>query len=241
MRFDVYLESGPQHKRTWVFVPALAGCSTVAPVSEQASEAAADAIRERLAFLRERGETMLPVAGDGIVPIASAEPLDLVVAQHVIERKILGFGQQFWEPDLVPLGADEAARLLRWAGWSREAFIAAARAQARPLGEKPDAGRSTGTILSHVAESEWAYVSATLGTVKGGGPIMAAIAAGGPDVWDALDAERGVLAARLAELTDEERSRIVEKNGLPRWTARRMFRRLLEHEWEHTRELRARI
>ncbi len=47
--------------------------------------------------------------------------------------------------------------------------------------------------------------------------------------------------ARLDAMTPDEMARIVERNGKPRWTARRMLRRLLEHESEHTRELRARL
>jgi hypothetical protein len=43
-------------------------------------------------------------------------------------------------------------------------------------------------------------------------------------------------------MTPEEMSRIVERGeGKPARTARRMLRRLLEHEWEHVQELRARL
>jgi predicted RNase H-like HicB family nuclease len=231
MRFDLYLESGPQHKRTWIYVPALPGCSAVSATSAEAPQVAADAIRTRLDFLRRHGE-----------PVADAEPLELTVAEHVIERQVLGFGQQFFETDFAPLTADEAARLLRWAGWSREELVAAARAQTIPLLEKPESGgRSAAAILSHAASSEWAYVSGTLGTLRGGSAAIAAIEAAGEEPWDALAAEREVVAGRLANLTPEELERVVEKHGVPHWTARRMFRRMLEHEWEHVQELRARL
>jgi predicted RNase H-like HicB family nuclease/uncharacterized damage-inducible protein DinB len=231
MRFDLYLESGPQHRKTWIYVPALPGCSTVAPVTEQAFEAADAAIRVRLDFLRRHGDD-----------IPGAEPFELVVAEHMIERKTLGFGQQLLAPDLPPLTADEAARRLRWAAWSREELVAAARAQKLPLGERPAAGgRSAAAILSHVAGSEWAYVSGSLGTLPGASAAIAAIEAAGDEPWEALAAERDAVAARLAVLTREELGRVVERHGQPRWTARRMFRRMLEHEWEHTMELQARL
>jgi hypothetical protein len=42
-------------------------------------------------------------------------------------------------------------------------------------------------------------------------------------------------------MTSEELVRVIDRGeGKPPRTARRMLRRLLEHEWEHVRELRAR-
>jgi predicted RNase H-like HicB family nuclease/uncharacterized damage-inducible protein DinB len=235
VRFDLYLESGPQHRRTWIYVPGLPGCSTVAPTSAEAREAAAAAIRERVGFLRRHGD---PLADE----IPDSQPLELTIAEHVIERKILGFGQQFFAPDLDPLPAADVPRLLRWAAWSREELVEAARGQTLPLLEKPaTGGRSAAGILGHVVSSEWAYVSASLGTLKGGGAAMAAIEAAGDQPWEALAAERETVAARLSQLTAADRERVVERNGSPRWTARRMFRRLLEHEWEHVLELRNRL
>jgi uncharacterized damage-inducible protein DinB len=235
VQFDLYLESGPQRRRTWIYVPGLPGCSTVAPTSSEAPEAGAAAIRERVAFLRRHCD---PFADE----LPDSEPLELTIADHVIERKVLGFGQQFFPPDLEPLPAADVPRLLRWAAWSREELVEAARAQSLPLLEKPAAGgRSAAGILSHVASSEWAYLSASLGTLKGGSAAMAAIEAAGDRPWDALAAERRTLVARLSQLTESDRERVVERNGSPRWTARRMFRRLLEHEWEHVLELRHRL
>lgn len=256
MHFDLYLESGPQHRKTWVYVPALPGCSTVAAKSAEAPAAAVAAIRRRLDFLRSHGETELGAGGafpadrvpsadlplPASQPLSAAEPVEVSVAAHMVERQTLGFGQQFFDVDLEPLTPDEAARLLRWAGWSREELVAAARAQKIPLLERPaTGGRSAAAILSHVAGSEWAYVSAALGTLKGASAAIGAVEAAGEEPWAALAAEREVVAGRLANLSQDDLARVVEKNGAPHWTARRMFRRLLEHEWEHVEELRARL
>ncbi len=232
MRFDLYLESGPQHRKTWVYVPGLPGCSTVGPTTEQAIENARTAIRERLDFLRSHGE-----------PVPDPEPIELVVANHAIERKTLGFGQGVFATDLEPLTQEEAARQLRWAGWSREELVAAARGLEPPLTVKPaTGGRAAAAILLHVAESEWAYVSSTLGTLAGGGAMVAAIERAGEEPWAALAAERQTLMARLNAMTAEELARVADRGeGRPPRTARRMLRRLLEHEWEHTLELRARL
>ncbi len=231
MRFDIYLESGPQHRKTWVFVPSLPGCVAVGPTSEAAIEIARTAIGERLDFLSRHGET-----------IAGAETIDVVVAEHVIERDFLGYAQQFFPPDAEPLTEDEARRQLRWAAWSREELVAAAQAQPEPLTVKPAAGgRSAAAIISHVAGAEWAYISSTLGTLRGGSAAIAAIERAGEQPWEALAAERPALIGRLDAMTPEELSRVVERKGRPHWTARRMLRRMLEHESEHVEELRSRL
>jgi predicted RNase H-like HicB family nuclease/uncharacterized damage-inducible protein DinB len=232
MRFDLYLESGPQHRKTWVYVPGLPGCSTVGPTSGEAVEAARVAIIGRLEFLRRHGE---------VVP--DPEPIELVVADHIIERKVLGFGQQTFPTDREPLAPEEATRELRWAEWSREELVAAARAQTLPLSEKPaTGGRSAAAILSHVAGAEASYVSSLLGTIPGLAPIVAGIESSGASPWDALSAERAMLMKRLRIMTPEELTRVVERGeGRPPRSAHRMLRRLLEHEWEHVLELRTRL
>jgi predicted RNase H-like HicB family nuclease/uncharacterized damage-inducible protein DinB len=231
VRFDLYLESGPQHKRTWVYVPGLPGCVAFGPTTDQAIENTRDAIRERLEFLRRHGERP-----------PDPEPIELFVADHVIERKLLGFGQQIFATDREPLTADEAARQLRWAEWSREELVSAARAQEQPLIESPPTGgRSAAAILSHVAGSEWSYVSLTLGTLAGASAVLAAIEGAGNEPWAAFAAERETVIARLRAMTAAERTRLVEREDRPPRTARRMLRRMLEHEWEHVLELRSRL
>lgn len=232
MRFEIYLESGPLHRKTWIYVPGLAGCSTVSPTTDEAADAARSAIRRRIGFLRDHGE-----------PFPDPEPIEVAVASHVIEPRYLGFGQGVFASDLEPLTADEAAHQLRWAGWSREELVAASRAQPMPLAAKPArGGRSTAAILSHVAGAEWSYVSSTLGTVAGGGAAIAAIEGAGDEPWAALAAERETLMERLSRMTPEELKRVIDRRpGKPLRTARRMMRRMLEHEWEHALELRSRL
>jgi hypothetical protein len=204
----------------------------VGPTTELAIENTRTAIRERIDFLRRHGET-----------VPDPEPIELTVAEHFIERKVLGFGQHTFPSDRQPTTADEATRQLRWADWSREELVAAARAQMLPLPEKPEAGgRSTLAILAHVAESEWSYATSMLGTIPGGSAILAAVTGATEAPWEALAAERVALMGRLRAMTPRELASVVERGeGKPPRSARRMLRRLLEHEWEHTLELRARL
>jgi len=231
MRFELYLESGPQHRKTWVFVPGLPGCIARGPTTEAAIENTRAAILDRVDFLRRHGE-----------PVADPEPIELVVADHVIERKWLGFGLQFFASDRAPLTEDDVRTQLRWAGWSREEFVAAARTQVIPFASKPaQGGRSGAEIVAHVAGAEWGYVSSTLGTLPGYGRAIASIERAGLEPWEALAAEREAVLARLRTITEDARTRVLEPDGKTPRSARRMLRRMLEHEWEHTLELRARL
>jgi predicted RNase H-like HicB family nuclease len=76
MRFELYLESRPQHRKTCVFVPGLPGCTARGPTTEAAIENTRAAIIERPDFLRRHGER-----------VADPDPIELVLADHVMERK----------------------------------------------------------------------------------------------------------------------------------------------------------
>jgi hypothetical protein len=110
------------------------------------------------------------------------------------------------------------------------------------MASKPFAGgRSAAAILAHVASSEWAYVGAALGTMPGYAKVIGAIERAEERPWEALAVEREIVLARLAAMSEDERTRVVERDGKAPRTARRMLRRMLEHEWEHTLELRLRL
>lgn len=230
MQFELYSESGPRRRKTMVHVLALPGCIATGPTTDAAIENTPSAIRTRLAFLAHHGE-----------PVTDPEPIELAVAEHVTEGTWLGNGAASFGPDREPLGADDARRQMTWLAWSRDELIAAARAQPGELTAEPaGGGRTVAAILHHVAGAEWAYLNSTLGTVPGLSPALTAIERAGDDPWEALARARGVVAERLAAMTDEERTRLIERGAVLR-TVRRMLRRMLEHEWEHVLELRARL
>ncbi len=230
MRFELYLQSGPQHKRTWVTVPAWPGTIAFGSTTEEALANTPDAIRRRFDFLRDHGEAM-----------PDPEPIELDVVDHQIERKLLGFGQNV-PTDREPVSRPELETALRWAGWSREALVEAARAQKISLMKRPSAGgRSAAAILGHVAGAEVGYVNSVLGSVTGGTALVNAVEAAGADPWVPFKAEREAVIARLEAMTAEELTRVTEREGKPPRTARRMLRRMLEHEWEHLLELQARL
>jgi predicted RNase H-like HicB family nuclease/uncharacterized damage-inducible protein DinB len=213
-----------------VHVPAMAGCIAVGPTTDEAIENARTAIRARIEFLRRHGE-----------PVADPDPLDIVVAEEDTTSGWLGFGVGFFGIDREPIGADEAKRQVAWLTWSRDELLAAARAQPGTATAEPaGGGRTVAAILLHAADAERGYLNSALGPVPGLNAAVTAIGRAGDDPWEALARARGLVIERLAAMTDEERTAVVRR-GKDERTARRMLRRMLEHEWEHTLELRARL
>jgi predicted RNase H-like HicB family nuclease len=82
--YALYLESGPQHRKTMVHVPALLGCIANGPTTEDAIAATPDAIRAYLRFLRRSGEDADPDAA-----------FKTRVEEHVTEAMWLGNGSPY--------------------------------------------------------------------------------------------------------------------------------------------------
>ena len=107
---------------------------------------------------------------------------------------------------------------------------------AEPVGR----GRTIHAILEHAAEGQAAYLRSLVGPMASMLEARRAVRAGPETVLPGLERlwETGV--ERLTALSEEERSKQVP-HGQVTWTARRCLRRTLEHEWEHLREIAARL
>jgi uncharacterized damage-inducible protein DinB len=110
----------------------------------------------------------------------------------------------------------------------------------RRLRAKPAKGRSLRDILLHVLEADKSYVYGLDGPLKTMGEPTNAASRGDLDLRVALAEARAAATARLAKLTPDERTR-VRRAGQSTYTAYRVIRRMLEHEWEHRVEIAARL
>ena len=232
MKFDVYVETGPKHRKSMTHVLALPGTIASGDTLEQALDNTRAAILERVVFLRRHGDKP-----------RNPEPIELVVAEEDTTTGFIGFAAATFQPDLEPIPKPELERLVRQAEWAREEMLDAARAQRGGLrGAPPGKGRrrSPGEILAHVAGAERAYLNSVVGPVDGLNAAIKTIEANPDDPWDALAHARELLLARIRGMTQEERTGVF-KRGKEQRTARRMMRRTLEHEWEHVFELRSRL
>jgi hypothetical protein len=231
--YALYLESGPKMKTTMVHVFDLLGCLANGPTTDAALEATPGEIREFLRFLKRHGEDVDPDA-----------PFTTTIATHVMEGSWIGQGDPApgFAPDfeaLIPEDETAYRSRFQWLGEDIGALIDQVRSD--ELGEKPSKGRVLGDIVTHIANAEPEYFRASgIGKPEGVKEALRAIEAQpgalGPalaDLWQLLDSQ-------LERITPEVRTAQVQR-GEKLWTARRGFRRALEHPWEHLREMQRRL
>ncbi len=231
--YGLYVESGPKMRKTMVHVPDLLGCIANGPTTQEALDATPDAIRSYLRFLARHGEAVEP-----------EEEFRTRVVEHVMEGPFIGNGDSsiMFGPDPKVPTATEIARCAKWFGWIRMDSVSMvkgltpAKVKAKP---KP-IGRPIEDILPHVIESSRAYMRSVLGPVPDLDEVASLMRKGAMRGIDAMTAAIEPTAERLTSMSVEERRRQVQ-HGQSLWTARKMLRRVLEHEWEHNEEIRARL
>ena len=253
MAYALYLESGPRRRKTMVHVLDLLGCTAQGPTTEAALAATPDAIRAYLRFLRRHGEAVESEAGfteagfteAGFTEAGFTEAgFTTVIAEHVTEGGWLGNGDPTpgFAPDFQPLSAADLTLCLRRLAWLRADVLALIRdlPPAQLVAEPPDGSRSILNIVEHIAESGCVYLRYLVGKVDGLTEALRAVQNDPEAPADALARLWQVTSARLEALTDAERSQHVP-HGQVTWTARRVLRRMSEHEWEHWVELTRRV
>jgi len=204
------------------------GCVATGRTSDEAVAATPDAIRAYLRYLKRHGEKVDP-----------SEKIETRTAEH--NTAGLFSGQAIFPPDIKPLAPRDLARYLRWLEWSREDLLALVKGiDDRRLRAKPAQGRSLHDILLHVLGADKGYVYALVGPLKTMGDPTNAADRGELDLRLALAEARPAAMVRLAALTPAERRR-VRRTGQSTYSAFRVIRRMLEHEWEHRREIAARL
>jgi predicted RNase H-like HicB family nuclease len=232
--YALYLESGPKMKTTMAHVFDLLGCLANGPTTEAALEAAPGEIREYLRFLKSHGEDVDPDA-----------PFTTKIAAHVMEGSWIGQGDPApgFTPDFEPLIPEDEStyrRRFQWLGEDIGALVNEIPDDA--LGAKPEKGRILRDIATHVANAEPEYFRASgIGKPDGLKDALKSVeGAGGSDLatrfvdlWQLLDSQ-------LEYITPEVRNAQIQR-GEKLWTARRGFRRALEHPWEHLREMQRRL
>jgi predicted RNase H-like HicB family nuclease/uncharacterized damage-inducible protein DinB len=240
--YHLYLESGPRRRKTMIHVLDLLGCTAQGPTTEEALEAAPEAIRDYLRFLQQHGEALDPEAH-----------FTTAVAEHVTEGNWLANGDPTpgFGPDFQPLSAGDLGVYLRRLGCLQESLLDSIRdlPPEQWLAEPAGGGRSIARIVEHVAESHCAYVRYTVGKVEGLSEALRAVQTAlyasritfheESDLSDALARLWRLSAARLEVMTEDERTQQTP-HGQVTWTARRGLRRMLEHTREHALEIQRR-
>ncbi len=231
--YALYLESGPRRRKTMVHVLDLLGCIARGTTTEEALEAIPQAIRAYLHFLRRYGEAVEPEGA-----------FTTVVAEHITEGVWLGEGNPTpgFGPDFQPLSSKDLDIFLRRLDWLHADLLQLIRdvPPEQLVAEPEGKGRSISRILEHIAESQYAYLRSALGKVDGFPAALRAVRQGTEHLPAALTSVWQLASERLEVMTGAERKQAVRR-GQVTWTARRAFRRMLEHEWEHLMEIAKRL
>ena len=230
--YKLYLESGPRRKKTMVHVPELLGCMANGPTTEEALDRTPQAIRDYLSFLHRHGGVV-----DTDVEVRTQ------IVEHITEGIWLGNGDPslVFQPDMEPLTPEDAEEYIQRLEWMRSELLdlIGGLSQAQ-LEEKPlPKGRSIQSILEHILESEVAYMAAfgKLEGLPGPGSIVKKREG---DLLEWMGYVRAREIERLRSLSWQERSEPFIFWKYTR-TARKVMRRMLEHQWEHLVELRERL
>src|SRR5437868_13900121 len=226
--YPLYLESGPQRKKTLAHVLDLLGCVVQADTTDEAVTAAPDTIRAYLRYLGRHGEK-----------VDRNAKIETRVAQPNTEGMFSG--QALWPQDLKPVASSALARYVRWLEWSRADLLGLVKGiDDKSLRAKPPKGRALRDILLHVLDADKSYVYALVGPLKAMGEPTNAADRGDLDLRVALQEARSVAIDRLKKLTPAERHKI-RKGGQSMYSAHRVIRRMLEPEWAHRRAIPTRL
>jgi predicted RNase H-like HicB family nuclease len=217
--YDLYLESGPQMKTTYVHVPALLGCVLNGATTQAALDATPGMIRAYLAFMARAGEDA---------------NLDAAFRTRVAEHTTAGgfLGSRFLPADAKRLTTRESDVLMRRLdALHGELRRLTADLSAKQLTEPPPKGRPIRRILTHIC-AEGGYLRGVTGASR----IQREADEGKTDPLDALDRLHALEVERLKSMSAEERRGVIMRGQSP-WSARAAVRRMLEHGWEHYVEI----
>jgi uncharacterized damage-inducible protein DinB/predicted RNase H-like HicB family nuclease len=230
--YQLYLESGPQRKKTMVHVVDLLGCIATGPTTEVALHRTPKAIRDYLHFLQRHGAT-----------VDSDAEIQTQIAEHITEGMWLGNGAPYllFSTDLEPLTTENMEEYIKRLEWTRaEVLDVVSGLSEEEWVEKPQpGGRPIRAILEHIFGAEYAAVRSfgKLEGVAGPGSIERKQK---DDLLQWMGYVRAREFEKIRSLSWQERSE-QSIHGKQTKTARKLMRRMLEHEWEHLVELKERL
>jgi len=232
-RFVVNLEVADDG-RSMVHIADLPGCIVRAGTRAAALRELPAAIEAYQAWLRRHGEPALPTSG----------PIEIEVAEERAQGGPFDPGDTaaLFSPDLEPLTSEEMEQFFRLMGYNRADLLALVGDPSDELLDwRPFPGAyNLRRVLRHVGNGEEWYVSRIV-------PVETL-----PPEWEDdahlphfvfLEMARRTAIERLRLLTDEERAGVFyptfgTQHPEEPWTARKVLRRFLEHEREHTAQAR---
>jgi hypothetical protein len=226
--YGLYVESGPQRRKTMVHVIDLLGCIANGPTTDDALNATPDSIRTYLRFLKRHGEDADP-----------DELFDTTIVEHITNGTWLGNGSPYiiYEPDFAPVTRANLDVFVGRFHAMRDEFVAWAEKQDNEsLDRDASPGRTSRAILYHVVCNPGYYLTPFLGAKRGFSRLQHQTERGEVPIIEAFRTAETWVAELLQASTPEQRSLVEERPNEVR-TLRKVIRHVLEHDWEHLREL----
>jgi predicted RNase H-like HicB family nuclease len=202
--YDLYLESGPKHKKTMVHLFDPLGCIANGATTEEAIAAAPAAILMYLRFLKRHGEKVDPNGS-----------FKTRVAQHIAETAIfIGQGSSYitFDPDLRPVTAREIETAIHRFHAMRETLANWADSQTdKQLDSMPKLDkRPARNVMVHMLNGS-GYLTPIVGTIKDLSSIQNAVERREVSLSEALRAVDTRVAEVLRAATPEQRRAVVQR------------------------------
>lgn len=226
MLFRVGLEHNPRGRST-AYVLGHPGCYAYGDNGDQALENLPAAIQDYIDWIarREPEPWLLPDP----VEIQLEETWEVYTIDEDYERVEAGYDIEAWFlHDWKPLTNEDVERGLNLLSWSREDLLAAVRGLDQEQLERAYPGErwSIAGILAHVGGAEWWYQD-RLGLIFPRGEVP-------PDPFERLEVVRAHLVQLLPTLVGSRQ--VVGTDG-EFWSPRKMLRRAVWHERDHTEHI----
>jgi predicted RNase H-like HicB family nuclease/uncharacterized damage-inducible protein DinB len=219
MEYKVYLQV-KRTGQTHAHVPALPGCNWLAVSPEEACQQAEVGIRRHLDWLRRYENDTAPCS----------ETVSPVVVQKHMSTAREGHLVGFFEYDLQPVRPEEIPGFLALMCCAREELLALTQELPEALlSWRPGPKEwSIAEVLRHVAGAQRYYLTRIIH------PDKVPVQQPSRSVWKRLATMQALSIELLGELSGEQLSAVVAASSGELWTARKVFRRFIEHEREHT-------
>ena len=209
----------PDHLVAWVLD--LPGCYSSAPTVEEAVARAPACILAYFAWRAEHGDLAASPPGEGGLEVADVFHSWIGEGDYAVNA--------FFADDRGPLSRPEVEDALQLLDYSRRDLLAMLGQAPPERLRQPIAGEVQGSIagiLSHIAGAELWYLCSLDPTAEPGGTPE--------DPIERLGWVRTETRLRLPRLVGD--SRVVNRVG-ERWSARKILRRTLWHERDHTEQI----